>query len=293
MGTSLLISSNQTWQSHEHFFNSTEPWISQHLTFIDGLKITHLFIHNFSITQFATWFLYVIRGSSDLFFHLATFPKHLTLSTQAPIQTRLQLNLASLVDNFNYNFLFKTTVQLWKDEWTKWESAGPDQLRLFTDSSFIDSFSCTVETTGEADSLVRFNLNRIDSFLPMFFFSSLPIFTCLYLPGETYSGKSTLLNLILGEQLLPYSVLKTTSTICELRYGDTPKLVVHFKNKKSGDTTKTVLLDEPSEASEQSYLQQITEFVHPKANREEGSGYEKIELFWPHNLLKVRHEQAQ
>ena len=150
-----------------------------------------------------------------------------------------------------------------------------------------------METTGEADSLVRFNLNRIDSFLPMFFFSSLPIFTCLYLPGETCSGKSTLLNLILGEQLLPYAVLSTTSTICELRYGDTPKLVVHFKNKKSGDTTKTVLLDEPSEASEQSYLQQISEFVHPKANREEGSGYEKIELFWPHNLLKVRHEQAQ
>ena len=150
-----------------------------------------------------------------------------------------------------------------------------------------------METTGEADSLVRFNLNRIDSFLLMFFFSSLPIFTCLYLPGETYSGKSSLLNLILGEQLLPYSVLKTTSTICELRYGDTPKLVVHFKNKKSGDTTKTVLLDEPFEASEQSYLQQISEFVHPKANREKGSGYEKIELFWPHNLLKVRHEQAQ
>ena len=102
-----------------------------------------------------------------------------------------------------------------------------------------------------------------------------------------------MLNLILGEQLLPYSVLSTTSTICELRYGDTPKLVVHFKNKELGDITKTVVLDEPSEASEQSYLQQISEFVHLKTNREKGSDYEKIELFWPHNLLKVRHEQAQ
>ena len=150
-----------------------------------------------------------------------------------------------------------------------------------------------METTGEADSLVRFNLNRIDSFLPMFFFSSFPIFTCLYLPGETYSGKSSLLNLILGEQLLPYSVLSTTSTICELRYGDTPKLVAHFKDKGSGDTSKTVLLNKPSEASEQSYLQQISEFVHLKTNREKGLDYEKIELYWPHNLLKVRHEQAQ
>ena len=102
-----------------------------------------------------------------------------------------------------------------------------------------------------------------------------------------------MLNLILGEQLLPYAVLSTTSTICELRYGDTPKLVAHFKDKGSGDTLKTVLLDKPSEASEQSYLQQISEFVHLKWNREKGSDYEKIVLFWPHNLLKVRHEQAQ
>ena len=150
-----------------------------------------------------------------------------------------------------------------------------------------------MERTGEADSLVRRNLSRIDPFLPMFFISSLPIFTCLYLPGETSSGKSTLLNLILGEQLLPYSVLSTTSTICELRYGDTPKLVVHFKDKGSGDTSRTVLLEKPTEASEQSYLKQISQFVHRKTNREKGSDYEKIELFWPHDLLKVRHEQVQ
>ena len=149
------------------------------------------------------------------------------------------------------------------------------------------------ERTGEADSLVRRNLSRIDPFLPMFFISSLPIFTCLYLPGETSSGKSTLLNLILGEQLLPYSVLSTTSTICELRYGDTPELVVHFKDKGSGDTSRTVHLEKPTEGSEQSYLEQISQFVHRKTDREKGSDYEKIELFWPHDLLKVRHEQVQ
>ena len=68
--------------------------------------------------------------------------------------------------------------------------------------------------------------------------------------------------------------------------------MAHFKDKGSGDTSKTVLLDKPSEASEQSYLKQISEFVHLKTNREKGSDYEKIELFWPHNLLKVRHERA-
>ena len=140
-----------------------------------------------------------------------------------------------------------------------------------------------------------FDVTEVESthFYQCFLFLSLPIFTCLYLPGETSAGKSTLSNLMLGKQILPYSVLTTTSTICELRYGDTPKLVAHFKNKGSGDTSKTVLLNKPSEASEQSYLQQISEFVHLKTNREKGSDYEKIELFWPHNLLKVRHEQAQ
>ena len=70
-----------------------KPWISQHLTFIDGLKITHLFIHKFSIIQFATWFLYVIRGSTDLSFHLTTFPKHPTLSTQVPHSNQVAAEL--------------------------------------------------------------------------------------------------------------------------------------------------------------------------------------------------------
>ncbi|XP_022797833.1 uncharacterized protein LOC111336065 [Stylophora pistillata] len=130
------------------------------------------------------------------------------------------------------------------------------------------------------------SLCGIYTFLALLILCSHSTYTCLQLPGETSAGKSTLLNLILGEQLLPYSVLSTTSTIVELRYGEIPKLVAHYKNKESGNTTKTVLLDKPSEASKQSYLQQIFSFVHLKKNREMGSDYEKIELFWPHNLFK-------
>ena len=117
----------------------------------------------------------------------------------------------------------------------------------------------------------------------------------LFILGETSSGKSTLLNLILGEKLLPYSVLSTTFTICELKYDTMPRLVAHFKDKdpETGLTTKTVLLGEPAETSQQSYLKQISSFVHVKTNREKGSDYEKIELFWPHSLLKVGDKQAK
>ncbi len=98
------------------------------------------------------------------------------------------------------------------------------------------------------------------------------------------------MNLILGEELLPYSVLSTTSTICELRYGKQRRIVAHFKDKdpETGCPTKAFSLVEHSgESSEQSYLQQISPFVHVKSEREKGSIYKKIEIFWPHQLLEV------
>lgn len=112
------------------------------------------------------------------------------------------------------------------------------------------------------------------------------------LPGETKSGKSTLLNLILGEQLLPYSILSKASTICELRYGTTPKLVAHFKDKdpQTGLKIMTVPLGQCKGTSQQSYLDKISSFLHVQTHREKGFCYKKIELFWPHSLLKVGNE---
>lgn len=98
------------------------------------------------------------------------------------------------------------------------------------------------------------------------------------------------MNLILGEELLPYSVLSTTSTICELKYGEERRIVAHFKDKdpETGLPTKTFRLREhQNESTGQSYLQQISPYVHVKSEREKGSIFKKIELFWPHSLLQV------
>ena len=105
--------------------------------------------------------------------------------------------------------------------------------------------------------------------------------------GETGAGKSSLINLILGEELPPYSVLSNTSTICELKYGEQRNIVAHFMDKdpETGLPTREFPLEYAS--SEESYLEQISPYVHVKSDREKGSVCKKIELFWPHQLLKV------
>ena len=111
----------------------------------------------------------------------------------------------------------------------------------------------------------------------------------LALSGEASAGKSSLINLILGERLLPSSSLSTTSTLCELKYGEERKIVAHFKDtdSKTG-LTSTMFLENPTESSGKSYLQQISPYVQVKgADRGKGTIYKKVEIFWPHQLWKV------
>ena len=103
-----------------------------------------------------------------------------------------------------------------------------------------------------------------------------------FISGETSAGKSSMLNLILGEELLPFSVLSATSTICELRYGKKRRIKVHYKQE--GREPEIKELEESS-----SYMDQISTFVDVKSAslREKAPQYKKVELFWPHSLLKV------
>ena len=90
--------------------------------------------------------------------------------------------------------------------------------------------------------------------------------------------------MILGEDLLPYSTLSTTSTICELKYGEKPKIVVHFKD--SGTETRVPMFLDLVTDGKKTYQEQIKEFVSAKSDREKAP-YKKVELFWPHPLFKV------
>ncbi|XP_068737136.1 uncharacterized protein [Montipora capricornis] len=108
----------------------------------------------------------------------------------------------------------------------------------------------------------------------------------LLVAGETSSGKSSLINLIMGEEICPYSVLSTTSTICELKFGKERKIVAHFKDKDPETSQPTRVIHLKDNPERDSYLKQIAPYVHLEREREEGSIYKKIELFWPHRLLE-------
>ncbi|XP_019616595.1 PREDICTED: uncharacterized protein LOC109464099 [Branchiostoma belcheri] len=103
--------------------------------------------------------------------------------------------------------------------------------------------------------------------------------------GETSAGKSTLLNVLLGEPLLPTSVLSTTSIICELKHGRPQRAVFHRKGHGPATRSRqeTVLLDGSTEEN----MKKLSDKVHLKGEeRETAPDYEKVEIYWPLALLE-------
>jgi hypothetical protein len=115
-------------------------------------------------------------------------------------------------------------------------------------------------------------------------------FQCTFVSGESSSGKSSLLNLILGEELLPHHVLNATSTICELKYGKVRQLIVHYKYDRDqrAKSPPDIFPLQTKEECGKTYQEQITPYVHlDRKERGKESDIEKVELFWPHELLQV------
>ena len=102
--------------------------------------------------------------------------------------------------------------------------------------------------------------------------------------GQTSAGKSLLINLLLGEEILPSAHTRVTSTICEIKYGEQRRIKAHLKSgdSKTTGTTKEISLEPPSKTPGKSYSDQISPFVD-----EEASLFNKVEIFWPHPLLQV------
>ena len=96
------------------------------------------------------------------------------------------------------------------------------------------------------------------------------------------NGKSSLLNLILGEDLLPVAHMRSTLLMCELKYGDECVMTAYFKDKSK---PKVVYSFRGKEL--ESIKQEIQKIVVAEGEAPENLKYGKIELQWPHPLLKV------
>ena len=60
-------------------------------------------------------------------------------------------------------------------------------------------------------------------------------FLFVFPTGETSAGKSSLINLLLNEEVLPTCVLQNTLTICEISYGSRKEAKSHFDKYKPGE----------------------------------------------------------
>lgn len=98
--------------------------------------------------------------------------------------------------------------------------------------------------------------------------------------GETNAGKSTLLNLILGMNILPCSVLSCTAAVCVLRYSENLSAQIEFKD---GRATEDMTFSSVEEACER-----LTKVVAETDDdrRERASVIKTINVYLPAVILQ-------
>lgn len=118
--------------------------------------------------------------------------------------------------------------------------------------------------------------------------------------GSFKNGKSTFINSLLGEEVLPAYALPCTAVINEVKYGEEKKAILHFRNPLPDKLPESIsskamlhmkehnMQDVP--AIEVPYTE-INDYVTIPMNMNATemlleSPYEKVELFWPLDMLK-------
>lgn len=118
--------------------------------------------------------------------------------------------------------------------------------------------------------------------------------------GTFSNGKSTVINALLGEDVLPAYALPTTAVINEIKYGDKKEAILHFRNPLPANLSQG--LSQKALSHMQKYNMENIPPLHIEYGEIEDyvvipigsdpkemlfeSPYEKVELFWPLPMLK-------
>jgi predicted GTPase len=95
--------------------------------------------------------------------------------------------------------------------------------------------------------------------------------------GEFKRGKSTFINALLGEEILPAYPTPCTAIINEVKWSDHKKALLHFNSSE----------DKPLQRPLEIPVNEIEEYVVIKDDVDQIQGdYEKLELFWPLKLCE-------
>jgi GTP-binding protein EngB required for normal cell division len=87
--------------------------------------------------------------------------------------------------------------------------------------------------------------------------------------GEFNRGKSTLINALLGRPVLPARATESTSTICEVRFGESPRAVLY-----------------PREPSGAAPIETTIDALDHHVAADGPNPYQKVEVYWPAELCR-------
>ncbi|BAY16336.1 bacterial dynamin-like protein [Anabaenopsis circularis NIES-21] len=96
--------------------------------------------------------------------------------------------------------------------------------------------------------------------------------------GEFKRGKSTFINAMLGDEILPAYARPCTAIINEVKWGGVQRVLLHYAQTEDGQNLQ------PQEVS----VDKLEEYVviQDDVNELHGNRYDKVELFWPLKLCE-------
>ena len=92
----------------------------------------------------------------------------------------------------------------------------------------------------------------------------------LVVMGAFKRGKSTLINALLGEAVLPTAIVPLTSVVTILGYGDQLSIQVHFQNGETREISK----------------EELVTYITEKGNPQNRKGVREVEIAYPSDYLK-------